>query len=234
MKQVFAENGTAKTVTAVIAGPCFVTAKKSLDKDGYSAVQLAWEEIAVKKANKPMSGFFRNIFNKDVAYRHVSECRFPDKDKMLEQLAPGQELDVSMFKVGDLVDVAGTSKGRGFQGVVKRWGFHGGPKSHGHKDQERMPGSIGAGGVQRVFLGKKMGGHMGDQGVTVKNLEVVSINLDKNELLLGGSIPGCRNGILYLKATGDFEIKKEAVAVPEVLVVEEPAVVIEKNEETKE
>jgi len=211
MKQVFAEDGTAQTVTSIVAGPCFVTAQKDAAKDGYSAVQLAWDEVSTKKTNKPLLGFFKKIFNKDVAYKHVQECRFPDNDKMLEQLVPGQEVTVAMFNVGDLVDVSGTSKGHGFQGVVKRHGFHGGPKSHGHKDQLRMPGSIGAGGVQRVFKGKRMGGHMGDQGVTVKNLKVIGIDLKKNEILLGGSVPGARNGILALRAAGDFEINKPAI-----------------------
>jgi len=226
MQQVFAEDGTAETVTSVIAGPCFVTAKKSLEKDGYSAVQFAWEELPAKKANKPLLGFLKKIFNKDIAYRHIRECRFPEGDKMIDELTPGQKVDVSMFQVGDLVDVVGTSKGRGFQGVVKRHGFHGMPKSHGHKDQERMPGSIGAGGVQRVFKGKRMGGHMGDQSVTVKNLKVVAIDLDTNKLLLGGSIPGCRNGLLFMRAKGDFEINKPAAPVVEPVVEEE------KKEET--
>lgn len=225
MKQVFAEDGTTMTVTSVIAGPCFVTAKKDVKKDGYSAVQFAWEEVSAKKANKPLLSFFKGVFNKDVSYRHLRECRLPENDKMAEKLDLGQEIDVNIFKVGDLVDVSGTSKGRGFQGVVKRWGFHGGPKSHGHKDQERMPGSIGAGGVQRVFLGKKMGGHMGNEGVTVKNLKVVAIDSEKNELMLGGSIPGARNGLLTIRAKGDFEINKPADAVVE------PVIEAEKKEE---
>lgn len=212
MKQVFAEDGSAKTVTVVKAGPCFVTAKKMDDKDGYSAIQLAWELKSLKNVNKPVLGFFKKVFKKEVAYKELKECRVSSSDKMLGMLNIGDKVDVSMFQLGDLVDVSGVSKGRGFQGVVKRYGFHGGPKSHGNKDQLRMPGSIGAGGVQRVFKGKKMGGHMGDQAVTVKNLEVVAVDLDKNEIMLSGPIPGARNGIVYLKADGDFEVKKVEVS----------------------
>ncbi len=224
MKQVFAEDGSAKTVTVVKAGPCFVTAKKMTDKDGYNAIQLAWESKTLKNVNKPVLGFFKKIFNKEVAYKVLKECRVSPSDKMLEILNIGDQVDVSMFQLGDLVDVSGVSKGRGFQGVVKRYGFHGSPKSHGHKDQLRMPGSIGAGGVQRVFKGKKMGGHMGDQAITVKNLEVVAIDLEKNEIMLSGSIPGARNGVVYLKAAGDFEIKKvEVPNQPEIVAhVEAP------------
>jgi len=228
MKQLFAEDGKAITVTSVIAGPCFVTTKKTKAKDGYNAIQLAWEEIKTQRANKPLLGFFKKIFSEDIAFRYSRECRMPDNDTMLEQLNPGQKVDVSMFTLGDLVDVIGTSKGKGFQGVVKRHGFHGSPKSHGHKDQLRMPGSIGAGGVQRVFKGKKMGGHMGDESVTVKNLKVVGIDLDKNELMLAGPVPGARNGLLLLRAPGSFELSK-----PEVPVVEE-TIVAENKGEAKE
>jgi len=220
MKQLFAEDGKAITVTSVIAGPCFVTTKKTKANDGYNAIQLAWAEEKAQKANKPLLGFFKKIFSKDISFRYVRECRVSDNDKMLEQLIPGQKVDVSMFSIGDLVDVVGNSKGKGFQGVVKRHGFHGSPKSHGHKDQLRMPGSIGAGGVQRVFKGRRMGGHMGDESVTVKNLKVVGINLDKNELMLAGPVPGARNGLLLLRAPGNFEIRKPVEPVVETTAPE--------------
>lgn len=207
MSQIFLADGTVVPVTRISAGPCFVTAKKNEAKDGYGAVQIAFVEK--KKMNKPLAGFIKKVFKRESAgYRFFKEFRLDEKDPSYTQLEPGQKLDVSIFKVGDFVSVQGTSKGRGFQGVVKRHHFKGGKKSHGHKDQLRMPGSIGAKGPAHVFKGMRMGGHMGNDLVTVKNLEVVSVDPVKNQISLKGAVPGARHGVLYLIAEGNLEIAK--------------------------
>lgn len=222
MSQIFLADGTVVQVTRISAGPCFVTAKKSKAADGYGAVQIAYVEK--KKMNKPLAGLFKKIFKKEnFGYRFLKEFRLDEKDPSYAQLEPGQKLDVSIFKPGDVVNVQGTSKGRGFQGVVKRHGFKGGKKSHGHKDQLRMPGSIGAKGPAHVFKGMRMGGHMGNDLVTVKNLEVVSVDPVKNEISLKGAVPGARHGVLYLIAEGALEMPR----------VEQPAEKVEVKAEEK-
>jgi len=207
MNQIFLENGTAVPVTRIKADTCFVSGKKELKESNAHYIQLAARET--KRLNKPLQGFFKKIFNKEIGYKTVKEFRLPANDPMFEKLSVGQKLDASIFQVGDKVTVSGTSKGKGFQGVVKRHGFHGSPASHGHKDQLRMPGSIGAGEPQHVFKGMRMGGHMGNAKITVKNLEIVSIDLDNNEIFVKGAIPGAFNGLLFIVAQGEFEIKKE-------------------------
>jgi len=152
-------------------------------------------------------------------------------------LKRGDMFDVTTFVTGDRVQVTGTSKGKGFQGVVKRHGFAGGPASHGHKDNLRMPGSIGAGGVQRVFKGMRMGGHMGDAQTTVKNLEIVEVHPDTNELLIKGAVPGARGGLLLIATEeGNVTVTSSAfetsVATPEVAVEETVVEVVESAEET--
>ncbi|MFA4954112.1 MAG: 50S ribosomal protein L3 [Patescibacteria group bacterium] len=188
MSQVFKADGTVVPVTLVQAGPCIVTQVKAKDKDGYVAVQLGFR--SVKKLNKPELGHLKDLQNMQV----LREFRLDDT----ADFARGKAIEAGIFAAGDVVNVVGTSKGKGFQGVVKRHHFHGHPPTHGHKDQERMPGSIGAGGVQHVMKGRRMGGRMGDETVTVKNLEIVEVR-DGGILAVKGAVPGARNSILEIR-----------------------------------
>jgi large subunit ribosomal protein L3 len=188
MSQVFKADGTVVPVTLVQAGPCIVTQVKAKDKDGYVAVQLGFR--SVKKLNQPELGHLKDLQNMQV----LREFRLDDT----ADFARGKAVEAGIFAAGDVVNVVGTSKGKGFQGVVKRHHFHGHPPTHGHKDQERMPGSIGAGGVQHVMKGRRMGGRMGDETVTVKNLEIVEVR-DGGILAVKGAVPGARNSILEIR-----------------------------------
>jgi large subunit ribosomal protein L3 len=204
MTQIFREDGAVIPVTAVLATPNVITQIKSTSgKDGYDAVQIGYG--VTKKNGKSKAGHLKDL----AAVRTIKEFRVEKEDTA--SLKRGDEVTVSVFVPGDEVKVTGTSKGKGFQGVVKRHKFHGAPKSHGHKDQERMPGSIGAGGVQRVFKGKRMAGHMGDEQVTVSGLSVVAIDPEKNILYIKGAIPGARNGMIMIYGKGVMEIKKPEV-----------------------
>ncbi len=187
MSQVFRPDGTVVPVTLVKAGPCVVTQVKSKDTDGYSAIQIGFLEA--KKLAKPQEGHLKDL----PKLRELREFRVEDG----VELKRGDTVEAAAFAAGDVVDVTGTSKGKGFQGVVKRHGFHGHPASHGHKDQLRMPGSIGAGGPQHVFKGRRMAGRMGNETVTVKNLEVIEVR-DAGILALKGAVPGPRNAILEI------------------------------------
>lgn len=189
MSQIFRPDGTVVPVTLVHAGPCVVAQVKSEETDGYSAIQVGFLEA--KKLTKPQEGHLKDL----PKLRELREFRVKDA----VELKRGDTIEASNFAVGDVVDVTGTSKGKGFQGVVKRHGFHGHPSSHGHKDQLRMPGSIGAGGPQHVFKGRRMAGRMGNETVTVKNLEVVEVR-EKGILALKGAVPGARNTILAIVA----------------------------------
>jgi large subunit ribosomal protein L3 len=190
MAQKFREDGTVVPVTVISAKPNTVTALRTEEKDGYVAAQIGVGEN--KKPNKAETGHLKGV--KTVAV--MREFRGATG------LERGAELTLSQFAVGEKVDVTGVSKGKGFQGVVKRHHFKGGPRTHGHKDNARMPGSIGAGGNQHVLKGSRMGGHMGSDRVTVKNLEVVSIDADKAELTVKGAVPGARGTLLLVKAAG--------------------------------
>lgn len=190
MSQVFRDDGTVIPVTLVKAGPCTVT---GLNKTAMGKT-MAKIGFGSKKSNaKPQLGEWKELG----AFAIVKE--FPLAEG--ENVERGQVLDVSVFAEGELVDVVGTSKGRGFQGVVKRHGFHGQPATHGHKDQSRKSGSIGAGGIQRVFKGMRMAGHMGDARVTVKNLEVVKIDAEHGTIAVKGAIPGARGSFVTLIST---------------------------------
>ncbi|OGL73549.1 50S ribosomal protein L3 [Candidatus Uhrbacteria bacterium RIFCSPHIGHO2_12_FULL_60_25] len=189
MSQVFRPDGTVVPVTLVQAGPCVVTQIKSSKTDGYTAVQLGF--LPSKRLAKPQSGHVKNLDAMSV----LREFRTDEAP----QLKRGDKLEASVFTPGDVVQVTGISKGKGFQGVVKRHHFHGHPASHGHKDQLRMPGSIGAGGVQRVFKGLRMAGRMGGDQVTVKNLEIVEVR-DGGVLAVKGAIPGARNSVVEIIA----------------------------------
>lgn len=214
MSQIFKEDGDVVPVTRVIAGPCLITKKLNYPETNGKAIQIAWQETSEKELSKSIQGFFKKILGRSGGYKLLKEFRLPDNDPMFDKLAVGQELDASIFSVGDIVKVQGRSKGKGFQGVVKRYDFAGHPKTHGHKDQLRMPGAIGAGGLQRVIKGMRMGGHMGDEAVTVLNLEVAAVNPEKNEIYFKGAVPGARNGVLFIKAPGNFEVKNKKEIAP--------------------
>ncbi|MCL0041160.1 50S ribosomal protein L3 [Dehalococcoidia bacterium] len=190
MTQIFAEDGTVVPVTAIEAGPCMVTQVKSMDTDGYNAVQLGFGES--RRLNRPETGHLKKLG----AFRHLREFRLEDT----AAIKPGQKVSVDIFQSGDIVDVVGTSKGRGFAGVVKRHHFGGGPKTHGQSDRHRAPGSIGGGtDPGKVFKGQRMAGHMGNARVTVRNLKVIKSDPDRNLLLVRGAVPGARNGLLIIK-----------------------------------
>lgn len=190
MTRLFTENGTVVPVTAIKAGPCKVIQIKTEDKEGYNAIQLGYEES--KRLNKPRKGHLKG--NGD--FRYLREFRVND----LAEIEIGQQFTVDMFEPGEKVDVIGTSKGRGFAGVVKRHHFGGSPKTHGTKDQHRASGSVGGGTYPgKTWKGQRMAGHMGNSRVTVKNLEVVQANADRDILLIKGAIPGHRNSLVLIE-----------------------------------
>ncbi|HEX77312.1 MAG TPA: 50S ribosomal protein L3 [Dehalococcoidia bacterium] len=190
MTQLFRDDGTLEAVTAIEAGPCVVTQVKTAARDGYEAAQLGFGPA--KRLNRPERGHLKGLG----LFRHLREFRLQDASG----LEVGQRVDVSIFREGELVNVTGTSKGKGFAGVVKRHGFAGGPKSHGQSDRHRAPGSIGATtSPGRVLKGTRMAGHMGNRRVTVRNLEVVKADADRNLLLLKGAVPGSRNSLLLIQ-----------------------------------
>ncbi len=191
MTRKFFDDGKVVPVTMVAIPRCVVTQLKQQKTDGYSAVQLACGNKRVVK--KPQAGHYNELGN----FRFVRE--FFVEEAELQSFVVGQEIDCTVFSVGQKLVVAGESKGRGFQGVVKRHHFHGSPKSHGHKDQLRKSGSIGAGGVQNVKKGKRMAGHMGSERVTLKNLEVVEVDSKHQVVYIKGAVPGGRNALLELK-----------------------------------
>jgi large subunit ribosomal protein L3 len=193
MTQVFSPNGEAIPVTVIEVGPCVVTQIRIKDRDGYEAVQIGFGDAKAKSLNKPRQG---HLAKAGRLVRHLREFRASGTDAY----SVGQELKVDLFASDRFVDVTGTSKGRGFAGVMKRHNFRGGPRTHGQSDRARAPGSIGAGTTPgRVFKGTRMAGRMGNQRVTVQNLQVVEIIPDRNLLLVRGSVPGPKNGLLYVR-----------------------------------
>ena len=192
MTQIFDEKGTVIPVTAIQAGPCVVAQVKTVETDGYNAVQLGFGEIKDKHINKPEAGHFKTagIANK----KHLREFRVNSID-----VAVGDEVKVDVFAAGEKIDVQGTTKGKGFQGVIKRHGQSRGPMGHGSM-YHRRPGSMGPTSTPgRVFKGKKLPGHMGVQTVTIQNLDVVSVDLDKNVILVKGSVPGVKGALLKIR-----------------------------------
>ncbi len=193
MSQVFREDGQVVPVTVIEAGPCSVTQIKTEQTDGYAAVQLGFGQV--KRLNKPRAGHLKN----SELSRYLREVQADDAT----EFEVGQRIGVDIFEPGELVDVIGRSKGRGFAGVMKRHGFHGGPRTHGQSDRARAPGSIGGGTTPgKVYKGLKMAGHMGNRRVTVKNLEVVQVDTERNLLLLKGGVPGAPNGLLMIRKKG--------------------------------
>ncbi|MBI3963961.1 MAG: 50S ribosomal protein L3 [Candidatus Kerfeldbacteria bacterium] len=198
----FTPDGAATPVTEVHAGPCVVTQVKTAAHDGANAVQVGFG--AVRKLRKPEAGHLHDL----PTLRTLREFRTTDPAVFQR----GQELRVTQFAPGDEVRVSGTSKGRGFQGVVKRHGFHGSPASHGHKDQLRRSGSVGSTGSQRVFKGTRMAGRMGGERVSVRNLEVVGVDAERNILLIKGAVPGHRGTLLEILGAGDTPVPVETKA----------------------
>lgn len=194
MTQCFQEDGTCVPVTVISAGPLVVTQVKNPDVDGYTAVQVAYEEQKENRATKAHLGHVSARAGKEdginKAYKHLREFRD------IEEIKEGDVITVSAFKEGDIVTVSGISKSKGFQGVVKRHNFAGGPRTHGQKHSEREPGSIGGGLRNRVPKGMRMAGRMGGDRITIKNLEVVGIDNVNNQLLIKGAIPGRRGTLV--------------------------------------
>ena len=192
MTHVFDDNGNVIPVTVVQAGPCTVTQIRTSGNDGYEAVQIGFG--TVKRVNKPQSGHLKGRL-----LRHLREVQSDD----VNEHSVGDGIQVDMFDTDELVDVIGTSKGKGFAGTMKRHNFAGGPRTHGQSDRSRAPGSIGGGTTPgRVYKGQKMSGHMGNERITVKNLRIVKVDVERNLLWLKGAIPGAPNGLVTIRKTG--------------------------------
>ncbi|MDD9954879.1 MAG: 50S ribosomal protein L3 [Anaerolineaceae bacterium] len=195
MTQVFDERGDVIPVTVIEAGPCYVTQVRSAERDGYTAIQLGFGETKPRRLTRGQLGHLQR--NNLPALRYLREFRIREGEPDVEE---GQQINADVFEVGDRVDVIGKSKGRGFQGTIKRHGFRRQPKTHGQSDRERAPGSIGAGSTPgRVIKGMRMAGRMGNDRITMQNLEVVVVDAEKNLIAVKGSIPGTRGGIVMLK-----------------------------------
>jgi large subunit ribosomal protein L3 len=192
MTQVFSDNGEIVPVTVIAAGPCQVLQKKTIEKDGYNAIQLGFQPKKEHRVNKPEKGHFDKAGTQP--YQYIREFRVEDPGAY----EVGQEVDVELFAQGEKIDVVGTTKGHGFQGMIKRHGAHRGPTTHG-SDYHRRTGSLAAKGPARVFKGRKLPGHMGVDRVTVQNLEVVRADKDRNLLLVKGGVPGPHKGLLIIK-----------------------------------
>jgi large subunit ribosomal protein L3 len=203
-------------VTCIQTGPCFVTQIKNSKKDGYESVQIGFGSKKVKNISKPQLGHLKKVNSSDPKSNLRFLKEFRSKDEIKVQV--GDVIDVSTFDKGDNIQVTSISKGKGFQGVVKRHHFSGGNKSHGNKDQLRMPGSVGAIGPAHVFKGTRMGGRMGGDRVTVKNLEIIEIDEQNNILMVKGAVPGAKNSLVMISGTGDLRVK--AVSQEKIAEVE--------------
>ncbi len=194
MTQIWNADGAVVPVTVLATSPLTVTQIKSVEKDGYKAVQVGFGEKSAKNVNKPQKGHFKTLGN----FKYVREHRLAKSEEA--NVAVGDKLDLSNFAVGDTVQVSAISKGKGFQGVVKRHGFKGGPRSHGQKHSEREPGSISGGTREggRVPAGMRMGGRMGADRVTVKNLKIAQINPEAGLILVSGAVPGRRGTLVEI------------------------------------
>jgi len=205
MTRIFDETGKDITVTVISAGPCPIIEIKKNGKEKYNALRIAYKEEKEGRLNKPQIGVFKKVNLKP--YRYIKELRIENN----EEYKVGNVLDVGIFKEGEYVDVTGVTKGKGFQGVVKRWGFSGGPKTRGQSDRHRAPGSIGMNTFPaRVWKNKRMAGRMGGVKKTVQNLRIIKINKDNNLILLKGSVAGTKDSIIMIKkavkkVTGDKE-----------------------------
>ena len=193
MTQIFDENGVVIPVTVIEAGPCSVVQVKTVETDGYNAVQIGFGSVKENKVNKPKAGHFAKAGVK--AVKNLREFRVEE----VSDVKVGDEIKVDTFNVGDSVDIQGTTKGKGFQGVIKRHGQHRGPMGHGSM-YHRRPGSMGSTSTPgRVFKGKKLPGHMGVNTVTIQNLKIVKVDTDKNVILVKGSVPGNKYSVLKIR-----------------------------------
>lgn len=228
MTQIW-DNDKVIAVTPVLAGPCTITQVKTQKADSYSALQVAFGNRKAKNLKKPQQVKYAKA---GVSPMYVREVR------LVEDMEAniGDQIQADSFQAGDTVQVTGTSKGRGFQGVVKRHGFQGGRKSHGNKDQLRMPGSVGAKGPAHIFKGMKMGGRMGNETVTVQNLKIASVDTENNIIYIQGAVPGATNSLLHIKGEGEMIIKSvnEVVEIAVPVVEKSEPVVAEVKEEIKE
>jgi len=195
MTQIFTEDGNIVPVTVVEAGPLVVVQKKTVEKDGYNAIQVGFAQVKSQRINKPTKGHFDKA---NLEYKKfLREIRVENPD----DFQVGQEIKADIFAAGEMVDVTGTSKGKGTQGVIKRHGFGRGRETHGSKFH-RMPGGLSAGTYPgRVFKGHRMMGRMGNETVTVQNLEIIRVDAEKNLILIKGAIPGPKKGLVSIKAT---------------------------------
>lgn len=193
MTQIW-DNDKILPVTLIEAGPAIITQVRNKEKDGYNAVQVGFDATK-KKLNKAIKVHLKSLGN----FRYLKEFRLNNSAELAKSdFKVGDSIDVNLFQKGDKVKISGLSKGKGFQGVVKRHGFSGGPKTHGQKNRMRAPGSIGSTAPQRVLLGRRMAGRMGGEKITVKNLKVISVDKDKNILAVKGAVPGPRGMILKI------------------------------------
>lgn len=194
MTQLYNESGEAVPVTVIEAGPCYVTQVKTVDIDGYNAVQIGFDELAERKLTKGEMGHLRKA--EVPALRHLRELRLSD----LPTVALGDVIKADIFGEGEIVDVTGVSKGKGFAGVVKRHNFKGGPKTHGQSDRHRAPGSAGAGTTPgHVFPGSKGPGRMGNAQVTIQNLKIALVDAERNLIAVRGAVPGPRTGLVFIR-----------------------------------
>ena len=193
MTQLFREDGRVVPVTVIEAGPCVVTQVKTKETDGYEAIQLGYGDV--KRRNKPEAGHLKD----SRLSRYLREVTTDDTS----EFTVGQTIGVDIFQAGEKIDVIGKSKGRGFAGTMKRWDFGGGPRTHGQSDRARAPGSIGGGTTPgKVYKGLKMSGHMGNRRITVKGLEIVEIDAERNLLMIKGGIPGATNSLVQIRRKG--------------------------------
>ncbi|HZU86061.1 MAG TPA: 50S ribosomal protein L3 [Anaerolineaceae bacterium] len=193
MTQIFDANGVAIPITLIEAGPCFVTQVRTVEKEQYSAVQLGFDEVKPKRLSGGELGHLKKIGLPPLRFLREFRAKAP-------QVKEGEQVTVSQFTVGDFVDVAGTSKGKGFQGAVKRYHFRGGPRTHGASDRERAPGSNGSTTTPgRVYKGSRRPGHMGDDRVTAQHLKVALVDTERNLLGVRGAVPGARGGLVIIQ-----------------------------------
>jgi len=203
MTQLFDQEGNCVPVTVVEAGPCYVTHLKTMEKDKYSAVQLGFQEVPERKLTRPEKGHLKKADAKPL--KTIREFRLSEEE--MEQFSLGQQVDVNIFKPGDYVDIVGTSKGKGFTGVMKRHNFHGSTATHGSHENFRHGGSIGGRYPQHTVKGRKMAGRHGGSRVTTQNLQVVQVRDKENLLLIRGALPGARNSLVFISKA----IKKQTV-----------------------
>jgi len=203
MTQNFDKEGNVVPATLIAAGSCYVTQIKTKEKDGYQAIQIGLENLKKTEGKSSVSNGARKKIKKSQEkkpFRYLREFRYQETPKEAKELKAGDKIDVSVFQEGDRVKISGVSKGKGFAGAVKRWGFHGRPASHGTKHEERKMGSTGSRFPQRTVKGRRMAGRMGSERVTIENLEIIKIDKENNLLAVRGAVPGKRGTLLEIRS----------------------------------